>query len=591
MRIQHDLVPGSDEWHAFRLEHFGASEAAAMLGLSKHVKRNELLRAKHTGVAKEFSDWVQTNILDNGHRVEEMARPIAISIIGDDLYRGVYSDGKPSASCDGLTMDDTTAWEHKQWNEQLAESVRNNVLPEEHEPQCQQVLWITRASRLLFMVSDGTPDKCVYMWVLPDKAWFRRLQLGWDQFAEDLANYVHKPSAPEAVAEHIDALPALAVRIEGRVLQTNMDQFSQNARAYIAKINVELKTDDDFATAEKNIGFCKEAEDRLGMVKEQALSQMVEIDEVFRMIDGIREELRAKRLALDKLVTKRKADIRYEIQDEAKAALVAYVADKNLLLGKPYMPAIASDFAGVMKSKRTVASLRDAADTELARCKIVANDYADRIMANLNSLRELADGFQFLFSDTAQIVLKQNDDLVALVKLRISEHKEAEAKRVERERVAREVEARILEAAKPVVEKAAVAMAAGDAVVIDASNVQEPVRVVPSELMMGSAQGAVTATEARGTGRTPDAGMPWSDEQLAAPGSRGQGPRVDNKLDDIMVNMHIANITRGQAKTIAEYLGGGAVVWQGGMCYPTGDCACTIVLADGKDSAERVVRG
>lgn len=77
MPTVHDLIQGSDEWHRFRLDHFGASEAAAMLGLSPHVKRGELLRMKHTGQPKEFSDWFQKNILDNGHAVEALARPMA----------------------------------------------------------------------------------------------------------------------------------------------------------------------------------------------------------------------------------------------------------------------------------------------------------------------------------------------------------------------------------------------------------------------------------------------------------------------------------------------------------------------------------
>lgn len=35
----HNLLQGSDDWHAFRFDHHGASEAAAMLGLSKKVRR------------------------------------------------------------------------------------------------------------------------------------------------------------------------------------------------------------------------------------------------------------------------------------------------------------------------------------------------------------------------------------------------------------------------------------------------------------------------------------------------------------------------------------------------------------------------
>lgn len=74
-RIIHDLAQGSEEWAQFRLTHFGASEAGAMLGVSTKIKRTELLHMKVVGTAKEFSEFVQTRILDKGHEVEAMARP------------------------------------------------------------------------------------------------------------------------------------------------------------------------------------------------------------------------------------------------------------------------------------------------------------------------------------------------------------------------------------------------------------------------------------------------------------------------------------------------------------------------------------
>jgi len=84
-REVHDFIQGSDAWHQFRLDHFGASEAAAMLGLSKKVSRTELLHAKHTGIAREYSDWFQVNIFDYGHAVEAQARPLVEEMISDEL--------------------------------------------------------------------------------------------------------------------------------------------------------------------------------------------------------------------------------------------------------------------------------------------------------------------------------------------------------------------------------------------------------------------------------------------------------------------------------------------------------------------------
>lgn len=86
-----------------------------------------------------------------------------------------------------------------------------------------------------------------------------------------------------------------------------------------------------------------------------------------------------------------------------------------------------------------------------------ASQAADSIRLNLTSLAELAVDHAFLFSDVQQLVTKANDDLVTLIKFRISEHQKVEREKAEAKRIAEEQEAERLAAIKqePVVEKAA----------------------------------------------------------------------------------------------------------------------------------------
>lgn len=437
----HDLIQGTDAWHEFRLTHRGASEAAAMLGISKKVKRTELLRMKHTGNAKEFSDWVQENILDYGHEVEALARPIVERKSGDDLYPVTCSDGLLSASCDGLTMCERTGWEHKQWNAELAAAVVAKELPDEFMAQPQQCLMVTKAERWIFTVSDGTEENMVSMEILPDPAWFERIRAGWVQFDADLAVFVPAEVVAQAVGRTPDNLPALRVEITGEVTVSNLDAYKDHALAVFKSINRTLTTDQHFADAEKAVKWCGDVEDRLVTVKGQALSQTKTIETLFLAIDKISAEARATRLELEKLVAARKLQVRTEIQQDGIAAMAAHIAALNARLGKPYMPTVPADFAGAMKGKRTIDSLRDAVSTTLANSKIAASAIADRIQANLNYLRTTAKDHVFLFADTAQIVLKAPDDLTALVKLRISEHTAAEAKKEaeQRERIRAEI--------------------------------------------------------------------------------------------------------------------------------------------------------
>ena len=428
----HDLAQGSPDWHEFRANRRGASEAAAMLGLSPKVKRNELLYMKKTGTAKEFSDWVQANILDYGHEVEALARPLIEEIIGEDLYPVTCSDGILSASCDGLTMSEEIAFEHKQWNAALAESVAAGVLPEEFMPQCQQILMVTKAAKAVFVVSNGTPEQLVHMDVLPDPAWFERIRAGWKQFDEDLAGYQHIEVLPAAVAAPVKDLPALSIRVDGSLtLNHNLVLFGEKLTTFIADINTKPEDDQGFADAESAIKVMERAENALEAAEASALAQVSSVDDMVRTVTMYRELARKTRLMLEKMVKARKETIRIEIQQVGSEKADEHVASLNVRLGKPYMPFIASNFAGVMKGKKTVASLRDAVDTELARFKIEANAIADKIQINLGTLRELGSKHIFLFADTAQIVLKAADDLTALVKMRIAEHEKDEADKAE----------------------------------------------------------------------------------------------------------------------------------------------------------------
>ncbi|MDR6886097.1 MULTISPECIES: YqaJ viral recombinase family protein [Variovorax] len=434
MKQTHDLVQGTDPWDLFRLEHFGASEAAAMLGLSKKTTRNELLRMKKTGIAKTFSEWLQVNVLDHGHEVEALARPHIEKLIGEELYAVTCSDGKPSASCDGLTMDDRIAMEHKQWNESLAALVASGVVPDEHMPQCQQILMVTGAEKLIFVVSDGTPEKMVYVWVFPSQEWFERIRAGWAQFEHDLATYVPTEPVAEVVGRTPETLPALRIEVTGEVTDSNLEQYREHALAVFAGINRDLQTDQDFANAAKTVTWCGEVETRLKAAKEHALSQTESIDKLFKTIDAITEEARATRLELNRLVEARKLARKSEIVAGGVKGLADHIAALNTRLGKPYMPAVSVDFGGAIKGMRSFDSMQNAVDTALANAKIVASAAADRIQINLGTLRGLASDLPQLFPDTAQIVQKAPEDLTALVKNRVAEHQAAEEKKEEERR-------------------------------------------------------------------------------------------------------------------------------------------------------------
>lgn len=442
--IVHDLVQGSPEWQAFRLNYHGASEAAAMLGLSSNMKRTELLHIKHTGNPKEFSDFVQERILDRGHEVEALARPLVEEDLGEELYPVTCSLGKESASCDGLTMAGDIAFEHKQWNEELALAVENGNVPDSHMPQCQQIMMVTGASRVRFVVSDGTRDRFTWTDVTPDEGWFRRIRAGWAQFEKDVAEYEPREAEVKPEGRTPESLPALFVEVTGQVTASNLREYRDHALAVFGGINKDLQTDQDFADAEKTVKWCGMVEERLAAAKQHALSQTQSIDELFRTIDDISAEARRVRLDLDKLVTRRKVEVKEYIIKGGRDAYGKHVHALKEETGGIWIDLGMPDFAGAAKGKRSFESIQDAVDTLLANAKIDADASAKRLRGNVAYLDEATAGFEFLFSDRAGLATKQLDDIKMTVSNRIEKHKLDKQREEEatRERIRREEQAR-----------------------------------------------------------------------------------------------------------------------------------------------------
>ena len=441
----HEVAQGSLEWHALRANHFTASEAPAMLGVSKYQTRTQLLQAKKSGISPEVDPATQ-RLFDQGHATEAAARPIVERIIGEDLYPVVGTRGNLLASLDGIDMLETVVFEHKSLNQSLVEQIAAGELEPHYWAQLEQQLFVSGAERAIFVCSDGTEENLHWLEYRPVPGRIEQIIAGWKQFEEDLAAFeVQAPAEPAAIGRAPENLPALHIEVTGMVTASNLAAFKDHALAVFAGINRDLQTDQDFANAESTVKWCSSVEDKLKAAKQHALSQTASIDELFNAIDAISESARATRLELDRLVKARKEARRLEIKQAAEQALTAHVETINKRLGKVRLPAIPADFAGAIKSKRTIASLQDAVDSELARAKIEANAIAEKIDANLASLRELAAEHAFLFADAQQLVLKANDDLVSLIKVRIAEHQQAEQRRLdaERERIRAEEQARL----------------------------------------------------------------------------------------------------------------------------------------------------
>ena len=452
----HSFAQGSPEWKAYRTTKRNASDAPAMMGESAYKTRSQLLHEVFTGMSPDIDPATQA-LFDRGHAIEDAKRPLAEKIIGKDLFPAVGSEGIYSASFDGITMMEDEGWECKTLNDALRAALPvsgpegNDAanLPKMYRIQMEQQCMVSGASRILFTASDGINDDR-HCWYVPDLALRAEIVAGWSQFEKDLASYVPVDIVEKPKAAAIMELPSLSVQIHGEVLASNLPQFKEAADRFIAAIKTDLQTDEDFANAEATVKFCDKAEKNLELTKKAALEQTASIAELMRTVDHIQDQLRTKRLVLEKLVKTQKEAIKAKAMTDARDAYVKHVAALEAEIKPIRLVVDGPDFAGAAKNKRTLASLHDAVNTELANAKIAADAVAKAVRAKLAWCKEHANGYFFLFNDLQQIIYKSDDDFQLLVNTRIKDHKDAEAKKEEeaRERIRKEEEAKAQARAK-----------------------------------------------------------------------------------------------------------------------------------------------
>jgi len=427
----HSLIQGSKEWHQHRLSHFNASDAPAMMGVSPYKTRSKLLEETATGlVDAEFDEATQRRFAD-GHRFERLARPLAEEIAGQDLYPATGSEGKHSASFDGITMCESVIFEHKTLSDRIRAAKSASELPKDLRIQMEHQLHVSGAEKCLFMASvwdegDELVEE-IHYWYMPDLDSRSCILDGWSQFEKDLAAYVPREIAEKPQAESVIALPALLITAKGEVTSTNMPSFKDAARTFLAKINRTLETDQQFADAKESAKVLRETAVKLKAKKEEMLEQTASIGEVAREIDLIVETFNKTALALEKDVKEKEISIKVDIANAAKVAYAAHVAALEAEISPIRLVLPVPDFAGTMKNQRTIASLHDKVDGALANGKIEADSVAKDIRAKLAWCKDNADGMSFLFPDLQQIIVKPMDDFTLLITIRIKDHKDAEA--------------------------------------------------------------------------------------------------------------------------------------------------------------------
>jgi predicted phage-related endonuclease len=439
-----DLVQGSDKWLKARLDHCTASEAPAMMNDSKFTSRDELLDLK-AGWKKNPDSEFKKRLFEDGHRFEAEARPLVEMDIIEDLPPVVGSrvidDLLLLASFDGLKNNQSIVWEHKGWNEVLAENTRNHLFTPHYYWQLEHQLLVSGADYCLFTVSDGSADKRVTAKYYPVEGRREALIAGWKQFNIDL-----KKHTLEAKQEYIPAndkslavLPVIEYEVNGSLIISNAEvclaRIQDLAHVEMSKI---LQTDQDF---ENKRAFNKMVKDNRQMLKDvqtQVTGNFVSYSHFVEILGKMDAVLQKVQSDGERQVNKWSSEQKGNVIKDAEASFKKYIDKQHKRISPVKLSSIESlsypDFDAAAKNKRTLPSIRSAVKSAAAIVRAEVDAQVERVLANLMVIASSSIDYPELFNDTASLAIKDPEALQAIIKNRITEAKEAAFRRAEKEK-------------------------------------------------------------------------------------------------------------------------------------------------------------
>lgn len=423
-----NLIQGSEEWLEARLKAFNASEAPVIMGTHPKMSRSELLEAKATCNPKQFSDYVVDKIFAKGHETEAMARPLLEAIIGEELFPETGRRGKYQASFDGITLLHNIGFEHKQWNQELAEQVRRSEVPPYIYWQLEhQLLVCPDLEVIVLVVSDGTLNNFVSFQYTAVPGRREKLMAGWLQFEEDLLAFVPKKQEVNPVGISPDSLPMPFVDVAGQLTtKDNLKAFREGAEKAIKAIKTELITDQDFADAGVSIKWMESVEENIDAAIEQCLARTGPVVDAITVLRDIKDNLvRPTRLKINKLVEAEKKNRRNDIVAEAKKGFQLFLSQLNdeFHAVNGLTIKMEPDYYQAIYGKRSFSSMIAACEDLTAESKIAANDLAAKFRRNLAKINEQAE-YTSLFYDKVSLAQMETDYLELTIETRINKYKE-----------------------------------------------------------------------------------------------------------------------------------------------------------------------
>ena len=444
-----DIDQGSDEWLSARLNWACASEAPVIMGDSKYMSRNELMRIKKGWINNPLSEFKDA-LFAEGHECEDQARKIAeikhLIHLKPAVITRVINNIQYGASLDGFNQKSCFIWEHKLINKVLSENVLNGVLEPHYYWQLEHQMLVANIDSCYFNVSDGTTKNSLTMVYHSDPARRSKLIAATEQFYDDYLHYEVEAKQEIIVASKPkkDLFPRVTYKVDGLSIVSNIAECEKAIEDLSAKEKSKtLETDQDFANKNEFNKAVKTARSNLKTLVENLQADFLSLNDFMdhaKNIDAILQKLQSHG---EKLVSTEKDRRKAEIVNKGLKDIGEHLDHIDTLIS-PYkisdivnvsLSHLKLDLEQAMKNKRKLDAIKDAIDTKVMLIKSDYNALSDLVVKNIETYKsENVQEHLFLFADIQDHLTKDCDHFCMFVDNRIDEYKKEQEEKAERER-------------------------------------------------------------------------------------------------------------------------------------------------------------
>lgn len=234
----------------------------------------------------------------------------------------------------------------------------------------------------------------------------------------------------------------LTLDVRTQIANTNFEPFQVQARQFLASINSQLVTEDDFAMADQDCDTLKKVEDNIRQTIRNVAAGNAEIEQVLKLAGELADEFRSKRLALEKLVDKERQARKKAIVDDALLLLTTQMDETPELapMFKINLPVteLRRRLEDGGKNKKGLSGYQKGVAVVVTRLQLEIQCEANRLQSRLAMIPK---DREYLFNDRISLVASESDlETVVYKRLREDDlRKEVEAQaRREQEEAARQ---------------------------------------------------------------------------------------------------------------------------------------------------------